>query len=78
MGDLDQDGRDDLVMLAEKELIFVYQTATGVLSEPERVPHTATSPWLVKAIDIDGDKAQGPRDRRHRERPPDSRPVRDR
>ena len=24
--------------------IFVYQTATGVLSEPERVPHTAGSP----------------------------------
>ena len=57
VGDLDQDGRDDLALLAEKELVFIYQTATGVLSEPERVPHTATSPWLVKAVDIDGDKA---------------------
>ena len=43
---------------AEKELVFVYQTATGVLSEPERVPHTASSSWLIKAIDIDGDKAK--------------------
>ena len=40
MGDLDQDGRDDLVMLAEKELVFIYQTSPGVLSEPECVPHT--------------------------------------
>ncbi len=56
VGDLDQDGRDDLALLAEKELIFIYQTAPGILSEPERVPHTASSPWLIKAIDIDGDK----------------------
>ena len=28
---------------------------TGMLSEPERVPHTAESPWLVAALDIDGD-----------------------
>jgi hypothetical protein len=58
VGDLDQDGRDDLALLAEKELVFIYQTAPGVLSEPERVPHTATSPWLVKAIDIDGDNTK--------------------
>ena len=58
VGDLDQDGRDDLALLAEKELVFVYQTATGILSEPERVPHTAGSPWLIKAVDIDGDGAK--------------------
>ena len=40
---LDQDGRDDLALLGDKELIFIYQTATGVLSEPERAPHTAGS-----------------------------------
>ncbi len=57
VGDLDQDGRDDLALLAEKELIFVYQTAPGVLGEPERVPHTASNPWLVKAVDLDGDGA---------------------
>lgn len=58
VGDLDQDGRDDIAMLGDKELSFVYQTATGVLSEPERVPHTASSPWLIKALDIDGDHAK--------------------
>ena len=42
VGDLDQDGRDDLAMLGDKELIFIYQTSTGVLTEPERVPHTAS------------------------------------
>ena len=42
----------------DKELVFIYQTSTGVLSEPERVPHTASAPWLIKAIDIDGDKAK--------------------
>src|SRR5262249_4537107 len=46
VGDLDRDGRDDLALLAEKELIFVYQTAPGVMSEPERVPHAASNPWL--------------------------------
>jgi hypothetical protein len=58
VGDLDQDGRDDIAMLGDKELVFIYQTSTGVLSEPERVPHTASAPWLLKVIDIDGDKAK--------------------
>jgi FG-GAP-like repeat len=58
VGDFDQDGRDDLVLLAEKELIFVFQTASGVLSEPERAPHTAGSPWLIRGVDIDGNGAK--------------------
>jgi FG-GAP-like repeat len=58
VGDLDQDGRDDLALLGDKELVFIYQTATGVLSEPERVPHTASTPWLIKTVDIDGDMAK--------------------
>jgi hypothetical protein len=58
VGDVDQDGRDDMVLLAEKELIFVYQTAPGSLSEPERVPHTAASPWLIKLVDLDGNGAK--------------------
>jgi len=57
VGDLDQDGRDDLALLAERELIFVYQTAPGVMSEPERVPHSASNPWLLKIVDLDGDGA---------------------
>ena len=58
VGDLDQDGRDDIAMLGDKELVFIYQTASGVLSEPERVPHTASAPWLIKVVDIDGDEAK--------------------
>ena len=38
--------------------MFVYQTAPGTLSEPERVPHTADNPWLIRAVDIDGDGAK--------------------
>jgi hypothetical protein len=55
VGDLDHDGRDDIALLAENDLIFVYQTAPGVLSEPERVPHTASNPHLLKVVDVDGD-----------------------
>jgi hypothetical protein len=58
VGDLDQDGRDDIAMIAENDLIFVYQTSPGVLTEPERVPHTATNPRILKLVDIDGDKAR--------------------
>jgi len=58
VGDLDQDGRDDLVLLADKELIFVYQNAPGSMGEPERMPHTAVNPWLVKILDLDGDGAR--------------------
>src|SRR5438132_1398777 len=58
VGDLDQDGRDDIALLAENELVFIHQTAPGTLGEPERVPHTAAKPWLIKAVDIDGDRAK--------------------
>ncbi len=58
VGDLDQDGRDDIALLAEHDLVFIYQTATGTLSEPERVPHTADNPWLIRALDVDGDGAK--------------------
>jgi len=58
VGDYDQDGRDDLALLAEKELVFVYQTTPGSMSEPERVPHTAASPWLIRAVDLDGNGAK--------------------
>ncbi|ODT99269.1 MAG: hypothetical protein ABS79_04700 [Planctomycetes bacterium SCN 63-9] len=57
VADLDQDGRDDLALLGDHELILVYQTATGILSEPERIPHTAMSPQILRAADIDGNHA---------------------
>ncbi|APW59831.1 FG-GAP repeat domain-containing protein [Paludisphaera borealis] len=57
VGDLDQDGRDDVALIAENELILIYQTAPGVLTEPERVPHTASNPRMVKIHDLNGDGA---------------------
>ncbi len=57
VGDLDQDGRDDIALLAENDLIFMFQTAPGVLSEPERVPHTASNPRVLKLVDLDGNGA---------------------
>jgi FG-GAP-like repeat len=55
VGDLDQDGRDDLALIALNELILIHQTAPGVLTEPERIPHTATTPRMVKIQDLNGD-----------------------
>lgn len=58
VGDLDRDGRDDITLIAENDLVFVYQGAPGVLAEPERVPHTASNPRMLKLVDIDGDKVR--------------------
>ena len=76
VGDINQDGRDDIVLLDGHELVFVYQTATGVLSEPERVPHTAENPWLVRMLDLDVDGIKDLVMLDGSRRPPDPRPVR--
>lgn len=55
VGDLDQDGRDDIALISEGELILIHQTSPGKLAEPERIPHTAPNPLMVKIQDIDGD-----------------------
>ena len=55
VGDVDRDGRDDIALLAEGELILIRQPEPGVLTEPERAPHTAASPGMIKLHDIDGD-----------------------
>jgi len=55
VGDLDQDGRDDIALISEGELILIYQPSPGKLSEPERIPHTASNPLMVKIQDLDGD-----------------------
>jgi len=56
VGDLNHDGRDDLALLAENEVVTVLQGEKGKLGEPERLPHTATNkPILIRAVDLDGD-----------------------
>lgn len=55
IGDLNQDGRDDIALISEGELILIHQTSPSKLAEPERIPHTAPNPLMVKIQDIDGD-----------------------
>ena len=57
VGDLNGDGRDDLALLTAGEVITILQGEGGKLGEPERIPHTATNPRMVKAVDLDGDGA---------------------
>lgn len=55
VGDLNRDGKDDLVLMCPNELVTILQRSDGKLAEPERLPHTATRPSIMKAIDLDGD-----------------------
>lgn len=55
VGDLNRDGKDDLVLMAPNELVTILQGENGKLGEPERLPHTATRPSIMKVIDLDGD-----------------------
>lgn len=57
VGDLNGDSRDDLVLLAEKHLWFLPQTADKTLGEPERVPFTGTV-RSVQIVDVDADGRQ--------------------
>ena len=53
-GDLNGDGRDDLVLLAERHLWFLPQTGDQALGEPERVPFSGIV-RSVQVVDVDGD-----------------------
>ncbi len=55
VGDVDRDGRDDVVLLTEGEVVLIRQPEPGVLTEPERSPHAATTPSMIKLQDLDGD-----------------------
>jgi len=53
-GDLNGDGREDLLMLGESTLYFLAQKSDGTLAEPERVAYSG-SVKAVQILDIDGD-----------------------
>src|SRR5215475_6083720 len=53
-GDLNGDGRTDLVLLAENYVYVLYQQADHTLSEPEKIPLSAPVK-SVQVLDIDGD-----------------------
>jgi hypothetical protein len=54
VGDLNRDGRDDLALLTQGEVVTILQGEGGKLGEPERLPHSAQNPRMVKAVDLDG------------------------
>lgn len=53
-GDLNGDGRPDLLLLGEKHVYVLYQKPDGGLAEPEKLPYTGTV-RAVQVLDIDGD-----------------------
>ena len=53
-GDLNGDGRTDLLLLAEKHVYFFAQKADGTFAEPEKIPLAAFA-RAAEAVDINGD-----------------------
>ncbi len=54
-GDVNADGRTDLLLLAEKHLYLIRQQADGTLAEPEKLPYVGSAK-AVQVLDLDGDK----------------------
>ncbi|MCY2967182.1 MAG: VCBS repeat-containing protein [Planctomycetota bacterium] len=54
-GDLNHDGRDDLVVLGKHDTYLIYQQAGGELSSPVRLMNTTENLGLVQIADLDGD-----------------------
>jgi hypothetical protein len=53
-GDLNGDGRADLVLLAENQVYLLVQTTNHTLGEPEKIPYSGTVK-SSQVLDIDGD-----------------------
>lgn len=56
-GDVDGDGRPDLVLLTSEDVVVVSQREGGGLGEPQRLPHSATNPLMLRLVDLNGDEA---------------------
>ncbi len=56
-GDLNGDGREDLVLLGENAIYFLAQKADHTLAEPEKIPYSGTV-RAMQILDIDGDGRQ--------------------
>ncbi len=54
-GDLNGDGRPDLILLAENHLYFIAQQADHTLAEPEKVP-ISSAVKSAQVLDVDGDQ----------------------
>ncbi|SPE60304.1 FG-GAP repeat protein [Verrucomicrobia bacterium] len=53
-GDLNGDGRQDLILLADNYVYFLAQKADHTLAEPEKIPFSGTVK-SVQVLDVDGD-----------------------
>ena len=53
-GDLNGDGRTDLLLLAENAIYYLLQTTNRTLAEPEKIPYSGTVK-AIQVLDIDGD-----------------------
>lgn len=56
-GDLNGDGRADLVLLGENQVYVFYQDESPSLREPEKIPFTGTV-RSAQVVDVDGDGRQ--------------------
>ncbi len=54
-GDLDGDGRADLVLLEATATAIFFQSAEGVLREPVKLPHSEKGSDDIRVVDLDGD-----------------------
>ncbi len=54
-GDLNNDGKDDLVVLGKSETYVLHQQADGKLSLPDRLMNTSDKLSLAQITDLDGD-----------------------
>jgi hypothetical protein len=54
-GDLNSDGRTDLVVLGKRETCVLYQAAEGKLQEPQKLLNTSSDLSLAQVADLDGD-----------------------
>ncbi len=55
IADLNGDGRNDLVMLGQKELVIYYQDAKGEFGAPVRFPLPDENCYGLEVADVDGD-----------------------
>jgi len=53
-GDINGDGRDDLLAVSSKKLFFFFQTAKGKLEQPVKLANPCGAKWLLGVADIDG------------------------
>lgn len=53
-GDLNGDGRPDLILLGENNIYYLPQSPDHTLGEPQRIPYSGTV-HAIQAVDINGD-----------------------